>query len=337
MISNDYPIDFVIPWVDGSDPAWQEEKRKYSPVYVDDSNSVNRYRDWGLLPYWFRAVERFTPWVHKIHFITWGHLPDFLNREHPKLHIVRHEDYIPREYLPTFSANPIEMNMHRIEGLSEHFVYFNDDTFIMRPMEKKQFFKKGLPCIYGVESPVVPANREVWQYLLVNDVITINQHFSKNRMTFATTMKMLSGKYSLTEHIRAIATKCLFPNDFVGFKNVHAPASFLKSTFKTIWQEENELLKNTTSHRFRSKEDVNQWLALWWQVVSGQFEPYKTDSVISVADEAHIEKLCKIIQNQSHDMLCINDPVGDIDFIVLSEKLKMAFETILSEKCSFEK
>lgn len=132
-------IDFVIPWVDGNDPKWKTEKDKYSPTKADESNSANRYRDWGLLPYWFRAVEKYTPWVNKIYFVTWGHIPGFLNTEHEKLKIVNHKDYIPVEYLPTFSSHVIEANLHRIPGISEHFVYFNDDTFILRPMPETSF------------------------------------------------------------------------------------------------------------------------------------------------------------------------------------------------------
>ena len=71
-------IDVVVLWVDGSDPAWLEEKRKYAPPAAADSNSANRYRDWGLLPYWFRCIEQHMPWVRKIHFVTWGHVPAFL-------------------------------------------------------------------------------------------------------------------------------------------------------------------------------------------------------------------------------------------------------------------
>ena len=133
-------IDFVILWVDGNDPEWQSEKAKYDSNINDDSNSASRYRDWGLLPYWFRGVEKFTPWVNKIHFVTWGHIPEFLKINNPKLNIVKHTDFIPAEYLPTFSSHAIELNIHRIPGLSEKFVYFNDDTFIIRNMDKKAFF-----------------------------------------------------------------------------------------------------------------------------------------------------------------------------------------------------
>ena len=74
------------------------------------------------MPYWFRAVEKFAPWVRKIHFVTCGHVPAFLNLAHPKLHHVKHEGFLPPEVLPTFSSHAIEMNLHRIPGLAEHFV-----------------------------------------------------------------------------------------------------------------------------------------------------------------------------------------------------------------------
>lgn len=132
-------IDFVVLWVDGNDPEWRAEKAKYQGAVTDDSNSVNRFRDWGLMPYWFRAVEKFTPWVHKIHFVTCGHVPEFLNLDHPKLSHVSHSDFLPQAALPTFSSHAIEMNIHRIPGLAEHFVYFNDDMFPLRPMPETAF------------------------------------------------------------------------------------------------------------------------------------------------------------------------------------------------------
>ena len=139
-------IDFVIIWVDGDDPVWKEERAKYDHPASCLPNSNNfQFRDWGVLPYWFRSVERYAPWVRRIHFVTCGHYPEWLNLDHPKLHFVRHEDFIPSEYLPTFSANPIELNIHRIPGLSEQFVYFNDDMFVAAPVKPTDFFINGLP------------------------------------------------------------------------------------------------------------------------------------------------------------------------------------------------
>ena len=78
------PIDFVMIWVDGNDPEWRKEKSKYDGKVVTASNSEVRYRDWDNLQYWFRGVEKFAPWVNKIHFVTWGHLPEWLDTTNPK-------------------------------------------------------------------------------------------------------------------------------------------------------------------------------------------------------------------------------------------------------------
>ena len=134
------PIDFVIAWVDGSDTEWQKEKARFETGSTSGDRREIRFRDWDNLRYWFRAVEMYAPWVNRIHFVTWGHFPKWLNTEHPKLHIVKHEDFIPSEFLPTFNSHTIEWNFHRILGLSERFVYFNDDMFLLNQIRPENFF-----------------------------------------------------------------------------------------------------------------------------------------------------------------------------------------------------
>ena len=196
-------IDFVVLWVDGSDPEWFAEKMKYQPSVSDESNAVNRFRDWGLMPYWFRAVEQFAPWVRKIHFVTWGHVPSWLNLDNPKLHHVKHTDYIPGEYLPTFNANTIEMNIHRIPDLAEHFVFFNDDMFMLRAMKKTDFFRGGLPCTYGAEIPLqFLGSPGIWQHLITNDMRTVNNHFNKRDQVRLHRKKYLSRAGRITSEPR---------------------------------------------------------------------------------------------------------------------------------------
>ncbi|MCQ2452388.1 MAG: stealth family protein, partial [Oscillospiraceae bacterium] len=176
------PIDIVIPWVDGDDPAWRAQRS----LYRADSNadgSDARYRDWDTFRYWFRGVEENAPWVRTIHLITWGHLPAWLNTDHPKLHIVRHEDYIPREYLPTFSSHTIELNLHRIPGLSEQFLYFNDDVYLTSPAEPSDFFRGGQPvdtAVFGIIKNSDTSN--FMPYIMLNMLGIINMHFSKRSM-----------------------------------------------------------------------------------------------------------------------------------------------------------
>ena len=331
-------IDFVVLWVDGNDPQWQAQKAKYQGKTLDDSNAAHRFRDWGLMPYWFRAVEKFCPWVRKVHFVTCGHVPQWLNLDCPRLNHVKHSDYIPAEYLPTFSANTIEMNIHRIPDLAEHFVFFNDDMFLVRPMAEDAFFREGLPCTYGGEVPVAFAgNPGIWQHLMVNDLRVINNHFHKAEQAAKYRKKYIHSSYRWQDNVRTLALENLFPEAFLGFKNLHAPAAFLKSTFKTLWEKEPELLHKTCANRFRSNEDVNQWLALWWQVAAGQFMPYMVDNVVSDVTEETVESLCGLISRQLHDMVCVNDPSEQVDFEGLSAQLKAAFEAILPEKSEFEK
>lgn len=330
-------IDFVVLWVDGNDPEWQNEKAKYQSKIIDDSNSSNRFRDWGLMPYWFRAVEKFSPWVRKVHFVTWGHVPKWLNLNCPKLNYVKHSEYIPAEYLPTFNANTIEMNIHRISDLAEHFVFFNDDMFLLRPLSEDIFFQDSLPCTYGGEVPfIIRGQAGIWQHLIVNDMRVINNHFDKQLQVRRFRNKYTSSVYRWKDNIRTILLEKLYPENFTGFKNLHAPAAFCKSTFEKLWKEEFVLLDQTSSHRFRSNDDVNQWLALWWQVASGAFMPCVIDNLVDDVTDSTIDSLCKTICDQNYDMLCVNDSTEEIDFQELSTKLKCAFESILPEKSSFE-
>ena len=330
-------IDFVILWVDGSDPNWLKEKNKYQNSEENESNSINRYRDWWLLPYWFRAVEKFTPWVRKIHFVTWGHLPAFLDLNAPKLNIVRHDEFIPSECLPTFSSHAIEINIHRIPDLAEHFVYFNDDTFLLRPMSEENFFKDALPCTYGGEVPLqLSGEIGIWQHAMVNDLGIVNKNFSKRESVQKYRKKYTDKSYRWKDNLRTIVLEKLYPDYFTGFKILHAPSAYLKKQFEEVWNAEPEKLCSTSKNRFRTCNDVNQWVVLWWQIVSGNFSPAVIDNQVMVINDETIDELCNTIKEQKHDFICPNDPDDDIDFDALANKLKNAFESLLPEKSVYE-
>lgn len=331
-------IDIVILWVDGNDSAWKAEKSKYQENIESENNSVNRYRDWGLLPYWFRAVEKFTPWVRKIHFVTWGHVPDFLNLSASKLNIVRHDEFIPDRYLPTFSSHAIEMNIHRISDLAEQFIYFNDDMFMLRTFQPEDFFQNGLPCTYGGEVPIeLMGNIGTWQHAAVNDLGFVNAHFSKREAVVKYGGKYKAKCYRWKDNLRTLFLEKFYPDYFTGFKNLHAPAAYLKGSFKEIWEADPKKLDETCRNRFRTSDDVNQWLVLWWQIASGRFSPIMIDNKVAVINEKTIDELCETIENQEHDYICLNDPDQLIDFRNLSNRLKNSFEKILPKKSIFEK
>lgn len=333
-------IDFVVLWVDGNDPAWQAEKRKYEEK-TDDNSGIHRFRDWGLMKYWFRAVEAYAPWVRKIHFVTWGHLPPFLDTGSPKLHIVRHEDYMPPEALPCFNSCALELNLHRIEGLAEHFVYFNDDDFLTRPMKPGDFFdeKTGLPRSQFCEMPCCfERELKTFSVHLARGVGLINKWFPKRQVPWSRYFKCYLNRCNpLADNIRTLVLRLIYPGYFTGLRVFHTYSSYRKSTFETIWAKEPDMLRHTTETRFRSWEDVNQYFPFMWQLVSGQFAPGRVNYMMEPIQKSTIDKICRAIEGNQYDSVCLNDPAEDVDFDGLAARLDAAFSAILPEKCSFEK
>lgn len=327
-------IDFVIPWVDGGDPEWIAQKAKYSGQVLT-GNEAERFRDWEQLKYWFRGVEKFAPWVNKIHFITCGHVPEWLNLDHPKLHWVKHEDYIPAEYLPVFSSHPIELNMHRIEGLSEKFVYFNDDFFLIDRVEPTDFFRDGIPCsTAGLSIPgeVGPA----YASILCANYAFINKHFRSREVMKKHIGKFIHPVYGLKHNLKSVLLlpycQAFFPGLYFG----HTPNAYLKSTLEEIWDKDPDVLHETCTHRFRSPLDVAQNIFLWWQWCKGQIVPQdirKMSKYILVSSEDEI--LTDMISNQRKPILILND-TDHVDFEHKKQVINGAFDVILGEKSSFE-
>ncbi len=325
-------IDFVVTWVDGNDIEWQKEKEHWQDKKEDILNTSDRFRDWEFMPYWFRAIEKNTPWVNKIFFITQGHIPDWLDTKHPKLSIVRHSDYIPNEYLPTFNSNVIELNLHRIKELSENFVLFNDDMFVNKKMGETAFFENNLPKDIGVLSPLVPSRGTITSIVL-NNVEIINDYFEARELIKNNFFKIFNLKYG--KHI--IKNICILPwKNILGFYDSHIPISYKKSIFNKVWEKEPEILYATSANKFRTKEDVNHWLMRYWQICEGNFVPKmeKSGKYYNISDK--LDNIVQDILFEKHGLICLND--GKIkDFQKSKKTILNAFQTRYPEKSSFEK
>ena len=338
-------IDFVLTWVDGNDPEWRAEKEKYKPSTSSDSR-VQRYRDWDNLQYWFRGVEKFAPWVNKIYFVTCGHYPKWLNLDHPKLQLIKHSDYIPAKFLPTFSSRAIDMNFHRIKELSEHFVYFNDDMFLTRLVEPSDFFIHGLPCDTAILNALyfgfsekkygefVPKGVD---YLApAMDMFPINKHFDKNSAIRNNLGKWFSPKYG----IQSMRSLLLMPwSAFTGFMSYHLPYSYLKSTYREVWDKEADLLTESCMHKFRVSSDVNHWVFSYWQLAKGTFAPRspKIGSQFALySDPVKNKAVLDAVRNQKYKFVCINDSVYGDNFETIKSDINMTLNMILPDKSEFE-
>ncbi len=334
-------IDFVIPWVDGNDPEWIKEFNKWSPATKKNIDlRSERYRDYGLLRYWFRGVETFTPWVNKIHFITCGQKPDWLNIDNPKLNWVKHSDYIPSEYLPVFSSHPIELFINKIPGLSEKFVYFNDDLFITSPLKESYFFKNGLPCDSGSFTVLgLGKNRCRTPHIQLNNMIEINKHFTKKAVIKNAPLKWfnpLIGK----DFVKNIVNQPY--NTIASISIRHFAHPYLKTTFDDVWENCSDAIEKTVNHKFRNElEDVNQWLFRYWQLCKGNFSPvnhYKKEKMIKISEWNHNSTIALLKHRYSE--ICIDDDTDENlcnDYDKKMSEIAVAFEKILPQKSSFEK
>ena len=327
-------IDFVITWVDGNDEEWLKEKNKYSGDIVTESNSNIRYRQWDTLKYWFRGVEKFTPWVNNIFFITYGHIPKWLNSENKKLRIVKHKDFINSEYLPTFNSNAIELNINKVKGLSEQFVYFNDDMFIVNKMSPNCFFKNNLPRDSFVFNAVTAEGQnDIVEHSILNNLEIIARHYNKKNVIKKNWYKI----FTLKNGKANIRTICLLPwKHFSGIYNQHIPISYLKSTWDKVWQEEEESLNNTIAHKFREKTDYNHWIFRYWQLMSGRFIPISMKKNRFYDLKNNNKEFFDQIKSGKYNMVCINDSDPNLDFEKVKREQIEMFEHILPQKSSFE-
>jgi hypothetical protein len=323
-------IDFVIPWVDGDDVEWLKEKHIYMPE--DKKEDQNRFRDWDNLQYWFRGVEKFAPWVNRIHFVTWGHIPSWLNTEHPKLHIVNHKEYIPEKYLPVFSSHTIEMNFHRIDGLEEQFVYFNDDTFLIDEVSPETFFINDLPNSQAILCPFI-CQKDIFSKAIANNLAIINNHFGKSDI-----LNIKSKLCSLKNGKRVPMSLLMIPlGAFPGFINTHLPNAYLKSILEEIWNKEFDVLDRTSNHKFRNETDVNQFLIKYWQIAQGKFNPYNEEKTGHYYQIGRDDKsISNDIRKQRYKMICLNDADTSVDFEKEKNYIKKTFDLILPEKSEFE-
>ncbi|MFT6283625.1 MAG: hypothetical protein ACJAXM_000080 [Arenicella sp.] len=310
-------IDFVLTWVDGNDPKWLAELEKYSPKNKL-MNGKDKFRDWNNLQYLFRAFETFTPWVNKIFFVTYGHIPTWLDLSHPKLVIVKHEDYMDVENLPVFSSHPIELNLHRIKGLSEHFVYFNDDCFILQKLAPEIFFKNALPVDAAIGNIM---NDGIIAPIVLNGIDLINKNFNRHKGQKLTKNQIIRSNFWLwfTPHYRwkMLDTLLLMKwRVFSGFVDFHQAQAFLKSTFEKVWQAEPEILQKTSKSKFRNNMDVNQYLFRYWQLVTGSFTPgtYKNIFIkrkrVELRSKTDVELACNDIRTGNYHMYCLNDAMS---------------------------
>ena len=277
-------------------------------------------------------MEKFAPWVRKIHFVTCGQKPEWLDENNPKINLVNHKDYIPEQFLPTYNSVVIERYMHKIPDLAEHFVYFNDDFFIINKVGIERFFKNGLPCDIAVFQ--YNPSWSQWYKTLKNNLKIINQHFDKKEVMAHDHNKWFHESYGSKARLNYLLKPY---GKFITLRTPHNAQPYLKSTFDEVWAVAEKELTETSANRFRSTNDYTPELFRTWQICRGNFEPYNTYVDTKMFPLLiRSKQAIKAIYNQSYSLICLNDNVHIRNYAQVMEGLQEAFEYILPEKSSFE-
>lgn len=327
-------IDFVITWVDMNDPEWQAEFSKYSGNKDNTKNGVSeaRFRDNGFLKYWFRGVEKFAPWVRKIHFVTSGQKPEWLDASNPKINMVNHSDFIPSQFLPTYNSVVIERYMYRIPGLAEHFVYFNDDFYIINNLPQERFFRDGLPSDIAVFD--YNPSWSQWYVRIKNNVKIINRHFNKKEVMAEYHDKWFDRSYGMKARWNYILK---YYDKFITLRVPHNAQPYLKSTFEEVWEAAEKELTETSLNKFRALTDYTPELFRMWQVCRGNFSPYNTYSDTKMFPlMVRPKQAARAIRQQSYTLICLNDNVHIRNYDLVMDSIRDSFQHILPKKSSFE-
>lgn len=231
--------DVVIAWVDGDDPIHKRKKAAYltpnKEVNFDDVAGEARYKSTGEIYYCVASILRYAPWVRKIFIVTDSqnpHVDEFVARNFPDNripielvdHTVLFRGY--EQYLPTFNSLAIATMLWRIPGLSDRFLYFNDDVFLAAPVEEEMWFEEDMTYIYADRFPTLWARLLRW-----------GKHLGKKHKVFGHKDPMLNSA-------NILRSNCfyLFP---------HAPVPMRRTWYEEFYKENPCLLDYNVRFRFR--------------------------------------------------------------------------------------
>ncbi|AXI78119.1 sugar phosphotransferase [Peterkaempfera bronchialis] len=285
----DFPVDVVYTWVDGNDPAWQRRRADASgEVYHAESASHSRFTNRDELRYSLRSLHLNAPWVRTIHLVTDDQVPDWLDTSVPGLKVVSHKEiFSDPSVLPTFNSHAIESQLHHIEGLAEHFLYFNDDMFIGRPVGPQLFFLTNGTARYFPARGRVPQG-EVSPLDTPVDVATKN-----NRRVFQERF----GR-SITQVME------------------HAPYAMRRSVLDDLEREYPEVFRTTAANRFRSLSDHNipSNLVHYYGYLTGRAIPSSNRfAYVALAAKDLPGRLARLLERRDRDTFCINDTFVEDD------------------------
>ena len=282
-----FPIDLVYTWVDGSDEQWREKYADFVGVAVQSVPSANdaaRFHSHDELRYSLFSTLSFMPWVRRVFVVTDDQCPSWW-KPHDKLHLIHHTDIIEAKFLPTFNSHVIEAHLHKIAGLSEHFIYFNDDVLAARSLPASHFFQtNGLASLF----------------------LSLK---SLNRMN-------LAGQVTPTLLASGNSRRLILQTHGVDIDRplVHSYVPLRRSVLDALWTEYADAIQAFLPNRIRGENDLNlaTFLGPWSAYLRGQ-ATLKTDicHYFNVRSPAAMSAYETLLNRQAEGnpphSICLND------------------------------
>ncbi len=291
-------MDIVITYVNGLDPEWQKEYQLHTHHPILEK----RFRDWGTLRYIMRGIETYMPFIRKVHLVvaTESQVPQWINRQ--ETHVVLHRDIIPRQLLPTFNCNPIELHLHNIEDLDEEYLYFNDDIFPLLPCYPTDFFRNG--------KGVLGMSWHLWPYGMFRRICR-NSNDLAHRL-----LKRRPGILFLRPQ--------------------HVCTPMLKSEVQRVYDmAKDEILHSMSTTR--SAKNLNQYLYLDYMYLKGGLINQRISKKHISAGMTSISNLRHHIEQPTHQFICFNDvQLSDTRYQLLRNTLLNSLDRRLPAKSKFE-
>lgn len=307
-----FPIDVVYTWVDGSDPAWRARREAArAQLAALGEAALNRladndarYTSRDELRYSLRSLAAFAPWVRNIYLVTDEQVPPWLDTADPRITVVSHKElFACRGTLPSFNSHAIESQLHHIEGLAEHFLYFNDDVFLGRPLTPDMFFHaNGLTKFF-------PSSR----------LLGLGERVPTDQPAIA------AGKN----------TRRIIEAQFGGVPTqrvTHTPHPLRRSVLGEIEERFAEESARTAGHQFRHPDDLSIPASLhhYYGLLSGLAVPGEMAyRYIDLGLPDAPDRMRQVLERRTYDCFCVNDtdagPMGPAEQQAITERFLEAY------------
>ncbi len=251
-------IDAVITWVDGNDPKHLAKRNQIIDKrdVRNQKEASERLDSINEIRYCVESIIRFAPFIRTIFIVTDDQVPSIYHDYPDRIKIIDHKEiFIDHEYaLPTINIFSIECMLYRIKDLAEHFIYLNDDFFLIKPTQPEDWFINDLPVLRGRwETPP----DKIW-YKKIKRLISLNDPSHAGFRNSQALAAQLAG----------------FTDRF--FRCFHTPRSLRKSTFEHYFSEHPDLLKHQIQYRLRNPTQFNPYALAWHLEIKNKTAQFST-------------------------------------------------------------